>query len=356
VRPFTSLEAAFSTACDLVAAGEADAAVCGVTVEKSAIVESLFAPLFGIAPPEDGPSLVVEAEGARDVPIVFRIEAIDVVPFEDEDRLSTFVADETFDSLAKAVHALAANEVRSARVVARRPLLGERRARFTSACWCARESREAARSLVLAACAGKPAAAPKVTQEEWSAAREMLGALRARTPDHAYVERVQIALREPRTGKIFEGRGAIAVQPGHALRMILVGPGGSTALDLWITPDRWRLHAPALGPPRHGTTAPPELPIGFFRWWFLAPYDGRLLTIDEGKVVMRSGDSTVRLGISATASHRAHVSAARRTPDPRAGGHEETLEWVGLLAHPAPGDRARYIDATASPPTWSSRP
>ena len=193
----------------------------------------------------------------------------------------------------------------------------------------------------LLACSQKPAAAPTVSQEEWSAAREMLGALRARTPDKAWVERVQIALREPRTGKIFEGRGAIAVQPGRALRMILVGPGGSTALDLWITPDKWRLHAPALGPPRHGTTAPPELPVGFFRWWFLAPYEGRLLTIDEGKVVMRSGDATVRLGIAATASHRAHVYAARNT-----SGHEETLEWVGLLAHPAPGDRARYIDAT----------
>jgi hypothetical protein len=179
-----------------------------------------------------------------------------------------------------------------------------------------------------------------VTQDEWNAAREMLGALRARTPEHAWVERVQIALREPRTGKIFEGRGAIAVQPGRAVRMILVGPGGATALDLWVTRDRWRLHAPALGPPRHGTNVPPELPIGFFRWWFLAPFDGRLLTVDGGRVVMRSGDSTVRLGVAATASHRAHVYAARRT-----SGREETLEWVGVLAHPARGDRARYVDA-----------
>ncbi len=193
----------------------------------------------------------------------------------------------------------------------------------------------------LISCASKPAAAPNVSQEEWNAAREMLGALRAHAPEHAYVERVQIALREPRTGKIFEGRGAIAVQPGHAVRMILVGPGGATALDLWLTADRWRMHAPALGPPRHGTKAPPELPIGFFRWWFLAPFEGRLLTVDDGRVVMRSGDATVRLGVSNAASHRAHVHAARRT-----SGREETLEWVGLLAHPAPGDRARYVDAT----------
>jgi len=192
--------------------------------------------------------------------------------------------------------------------------------------------------LVVAACAQKPAASP-VTQDEWNAAREMVGALRARTPHQAYVERVQIALREPRTGKIFEGRGAIAVQPGQAVRMILVGPGGATALDLWITPEKWRLHAPALGPPRHGTKSPPELPIGFFRWWFLAPYEGRLLTVDDGKVVLRSGEATVRVRVAATASHRAHVTAARRT-----AGHEETLEWVGLLAHPAPGDRARYVD------------
>lgn len=193
----------------------------------------------------------------------------------------------------------------------------------------------------LVACAQKPAASPDVTQEEWNAARDMVGALRARTPAHPYVERVQIALREPRTGKIFEGRGAIAVRPGQAVRMILVGPGGATALDLWITPEKWRLHAPALGPPRHGTKAPPELPVGFFRWWFLAPYDGRLLTVDGNRVVMRAGESTIRLGVAATVSHRAHVVAARRTE-----GHEETLEWVGLLAHPAPGDRARYVDPT----------
>jgi hypothetical protein len=194
-------------------------------------------------------------------------------------------------------------------------------------------------ALACAACADKPAAAPNVTQEEWNAARDMIGALRARSPEHAYVERVQIALREPHTGKIFEGRGAIAIQPGHALRMILVGPGGATALDLWITPEKWRLHAPALGPPRHGTTSPPELPIGFFRWWFLAPYEGRMLTVDDGHVVMRAGDATVRLGVAATASHRAHVALARHTAN-----RDETLEWVGLLAHPAPGDRARYVD------------
>lgn len=197
--------------------------------------------------------------------------------------------------------------------------------------------------VVLISCAPKPAAAPSVTQEEWNAAREMLGALRARTPEHAYVERVQIALREPRTGKIFEGRGAIAVKPGHAVRMILVGPGGATALDLWLTADRWRMHAPALGPPRRGTNAPSELPIGFFRWWFLAPFEGRLLTVDDGRVVMRSGDATVRLGVAATASHRAHVYAVRRAWS-SPPGREETLEWVGLLAHPAPGDRARYVD------------
>lgn len=122
----TSLESAFSTACDLVAAGEAAAAVCGVTVEKSAIIDGVFAPLFGIAPPEPGPSLVVEAEAEVEVqserPIVARIDAYDVVPFGEEDRLATFTADKTFDALADAVRAIAEREVRSARVVAKRPL------------------------------------------------------------------------------------------------------------------------------------------------------------------------------------------------------------------------------------------
>jgi hypothetical protein len=119
----SSLEAAFATACDLVAAGEADAVVCGVTVEKSAIIDRVFGPLFGIAP-EPGPSLVVEPEGAQ--PIVARITAIDVVPFsnveEEKRRLDVFAADVTFGSLAEAVDALAKKGVRSARVVSRRPL------------------------------------------------------------------------------------------------------------------------------------------------------------------------------------------------------------------------------------------
>ncbi len=192
-------------------------------------------------------------------------------------------------------------------------------------------------SLLLVSCA--VAAAPArdlVTQPRWDAARARLRALRAALPERGYVEQVQVTLREPATGKVFDGRGAVAVEPHRAMRMILLGPGGTTALDVWVTPAAWRMVVPAVGLKKRGTSAPPGMPIGFFRWWFLAPLDGRLLTLDGDALVLRSGRATVEVEDRSAPGRRA-LRAARRE-----GGSMETLEWSGAGSRPAPGDRARY--------------
>jgi len=191
--------------------------------------------------------------------------------------------------------------------------------------------------IAIAACAESRPIAREPTQAEWTRALALLDVLRARTPDEPYVEHVRVTIHEPRSKKIFEARGAVAVQPGRAMRMVLIGPAGATALDAWTTRDRWRLDVPALGPPRRGDASPASLPIGFFRWWFLEPFEGRLLTVQNDVLTMRDGDATITAKIS-LAMHSCRMTLERRT-----GAHRELLEWAGLAFHPASGDRARYV-------------
>ena len=106
------------------------------------------------------------------------------------------------------------------------------------------------RSLVLCAlaaalgCTESTRPRPPPTQAEWTVARDQLASLRQSVPRAPYVQEVSISFREPGTGKVFDGRGAIAVDPAHAMRMILIGPGGATALDAWVTRDQWRFAIP----------------------------------------------------------------------------------------------------------------
>lgn len=191
--------------------------------------------------------------------------------------------------------------------------------------------------IVLASCG--PAQHPDphvVTQAEWTHARAMLDGLRERSPKEGYLEQIAITLHEPFTKKTFQARGAVAVLPGTAMRMILIGPAGVTALDAWVTRDRWRFHVPMLGPAKRGTAAPPELPIDFFRWWFIDPWSGRLLWAHDGALVLREGSSTIAARVEIVRPHSLHVVAER--------DNHETLDSFGLLFHPAPGDRARYTD------------
>jgi hypothetical protein len=139
------------------------------------------------------------------------------------------------------------------------------------------------------------------------------------------------------------------------MRMILVGPGGATAMDAWVTPDAYRFEVPAIGLLRRGgARADPGLPVEFFRWWFLAPFDGRLLAsfggralaeqgivLCEGRVFLLSrGGSTITLcDTSSTEAGPLEMAASRR-----GSGALDRLAFHGG-ADPREGDCAVYEEA-----------
>jgi hypothetical protein len=199
-------------------------------------------------------------------------------------------------------------------------------------------------ALATSACARpRPPALPDVSQAEWSASRARLAEARREQPSHPYVERVRVTIREPRTGRRYEARGAVAVSPSHAARMVLVGPGGTTALDLWVTKDHFRFEVPAVHLAKRGGADPAEargLPVGFLRWWFLSPLEGRLLfarsSEGESAWLLRSGPATLTVR-----SNGQRFVAIRRQ-----GGALEGLEWAGRGLAPVAGAHGRYVENT----------
>jgi hypothetical protein len=188
-------------------------------------------------------------------------------------------------------------------------------------------------------CSPARAPAKPVSQAMWTDARSALATMRNQAPDKPYVQLIRVALHEPRSGRVLEGRGAVAVDPHPAMRMVLVGPGGRTALDVWVTKDAWRFAIPALELVRRGRRGEVtyDLPVGFFRWWFLGPLDGRLLTVDadargRGWVLRDDGATVVLHELGAH-----HFVALRREST-----DVDRLEWVARSLQPSPGDRARY--------------
>jgi hypothetical protein len=189
-------------------------------------------------------------------------------------------------------------------------------------------------------CAAHPSPALP-TQAEWRAARAWLGELRASQPVLPFGAIVRVELRDPRSGRALSARGAVAVDPHRAMRMVLLGPAGSTALDVWATADLWRFEAPAAQMLRRGgQDDDPTLPIGFFRWWFLAPLDGRLLTAVAGtgseRFILRRGADIIDL--TDTQDGTGHVVTASR----RAQGWVDRIDFRGAALGAEPGDRATY--------------
>lgn len=163
------------------------------------------------------------------------------------------------------------------------------------------------------------------TLEEW---RSALSALRALGRDAAGGDpagaeprtlKLTLALREPVSGRRMEARGAVALSPkDRAVRMILVGPGGTTAFDLWIQADRFRVSIPAVDLLRRGDARTPKaemrgLPVDFLRWWFLDPTRGALLWSDTAprgaRYVLRDESAVTELLVRP--DHR--ITAERRT-------------------------------------------
>jgi hypothetical protein len=197
-------------------------------------------------------------------------------------------------------------------------------------------------ALGLAACARPlPVSAPDVSQLEWSVSRERLAEVRAEQPARPYTERIRMSIHDPRTGMRYEARGAVAVSPSRAARMMLVGPAGTTALDVWVTRDRFRFSVPAMHIEKRGGKNPEDargLPVGMLRWWFLSPLDGRLLlarsTEAESSWLLKDGDATIAIRTDGR-----RFVAVRRDHE-----HLEAIEWLGRGLVPRAGTRGRYIE------------
>lgn len=175
---------------------------------------------------------------------------------------------------------------------------------MTSA-WGVRRCALAAIGIALSACAPTLSRGPALaspTLAEWKAARARLASVRDKIAPRTL--RVALTLREPITGRVLEARGALAVAPPASLRMILLGPGGTTALDLWIQGDSFRFAVPAIDLLKRGDASSPRdarrgLPVDFLRWWLLHPADGRLLWASREasttRLVLRDRDAIVDL-------------------------------------------------------------
>lgn len=195
-----------------------------------------------------------------------------------------------------------------------------------------RTGAHAALALATTACVSAAPPPAPVSQAEWDLARAHLARLRAELPTKPYTQPVTVAFFEPRSRRRFDGRGAVGVDPGHAMRMILVGPAGEPALDVWVTPDAWRLVVPALHLVRRGgRDAPRGTPIGFFRAWFVEPLAGRLLAVDgRGALVLRDPFG----GTEHVAARSVEDGRIRR----RVGRDTESFSFSAT--------HARYVDAS----------
>ncbi|WP_437996340.1 hypothetical protein WMF26_35385 [Sorangium sp. So ce185] len=213
---------------------------------------------------------------------------------------------------------------------------------------------------------GTPAARPDPSA--WREGRERLSALRREVEGAGpRTLRVRLALREPRTGQVLEARGAIAiappaidgrapvaggavVAPEGALRMILLGPGGTTALDLWARGDRFRFAVPALDLLKRGDASTPRaslrgLPVDFLRWWMLHPAAGTLLWYERAastaSFVLRDGDAVIDLRIDDRG-----LIGARRTTWAAEGARRRKLDEEVVIAEGMGCGHVRYAQAS----------
>lgn len=177
--------------------------------------------------------------------------------------------------------------------------------------------------VALSACAPtRSAASAPPSREDACAGRAHLLRLRS---EHAVARKqtVKLTLGAPVMPQPLAARGAVAFRPPHDLRMILLGPGGGTALDLWMRDRAFRFEVPALGRVLRGDGRTPAeekrgLPVDFLRWWLLEPFGGEIVYAEESarglEMVLRDGP---RDGASAvvdgTLFHDGHFEATRTT-------------------------------------------
>lgn len=159
-------------------------------------------------------------------------------------------------------------------------------------------------SLLALGCAPTPASRPQVDLAAWEDATAALQTLRE--PDlGARTRTIKLTLSAPYLPTDVSARGAVATRPGE-LRMVLLGPGGATAMDVWSSGGRYRLSIPATGKILTEETRDTDrgLPVEFLRWWLLDPLGGSLSAARGGarglELLLRRGDSFVDVRLEAS--------------------------------------------------------
>jgi hypothetical protein len=200
-----------------------------------------------------------------------------------------------------------------------------------------------AASLLLLACAPPPAPWTGASEQTWTELRAALAAKRDAIGRDPWAVRAGVTMRDSKHGRGIDGRGAIAVAPGRAVRMILVGGAGATVLDAWVTPERWRIAVPPVALVRRGgAEAPSDLPVGFLRWWFFRPLEGTVVAASRTPPattwLLRDGDAVVELR-EAPCDRGTGTTAIRRV-----SGRAERIDECRAGRAPAAGDRVRFED------------
>ena len=174
----------------------------------------------------------------------------------------------------------------------------------------------------------------------------------ARRPRHDYRQTISISVVEGVSGRGFEGRGALVVRPSRAMRMILLGPGGATAMDTWIGDGRFRVEIPALSRVSRGDASTPSaqlrgLPIALLWRWVVDPFGGAFVAARLGRVASDGAivDDPTRAGFVAFTRLPSafEVRARVRTPDAlglEARGEGWWIERGALVGHVVAAERA----------------
>jgi hypothetical protein len=166
-----------------------------------------------------------------------------------------------------------------------------------------------------------PVTSHSVSPGTWRRLRKRLIALRKElSPVKAYSYRISTVFHEGHRGNVVKARGAYAAMPPEKFRMQLVGPTGTTAMDVWIRGSQDRLEIPALQLiERNDAKERPGRPVAFFRWWMLRPLSGKLLQVailaDGYRYWLRAPDgSEIRLD-EKPAAHELRLSRFRENSE-----------------------------------------
>lgn len=178
-------------------------------------------------------------------------------------------------------------------------------------------------------------AAPSVVASALADARSRIATM---DDSHSRTDRLRVTFDSPWLSEPMSARGAVSISRPEekSLRLLLVGPGGTTAMDLWLRQDRYRLALPALdriirGSLHDALETRRALPVDFLAWWMLAPFDGELLWAvreeDALRVILRRASAYVDVRLFDSGS----ISAVRRVWSSKdTVTSEETIKASGL--------------------------